>query len=103
MPQRPPRHQPPGQMTQRERSAENDTRRGTSTQRGYDWNWRKLRKMVLARNPMCQQQGCLLPATDVDHIIPIRKGGDNSSDNLQALCHACHSRKTALEDGGFGH
>ena len=23
-------------------------------------------------------------------------------ENLQALCHACHSRKTAAEDGGFG-
>jgi 5-methylcytosine-specific restriction protein A len=24
-------------------------------------------------------------------------------DNLSALCHACHSRKTATQDGGFGH
>lgn len=23
-------------------------------------------------------------------------------DNLQPLCHGCHSRKTALRDGGFG-
>jgi len=22
--------------------------------------------------------------------------------NIQALCQRCHSRKTAMEDGGFG-
>jgi len=44
-------------------------------------------------------------AVVVDHIIPHR--GDlalfwDEKNNWQALCHRCHSRKTAREDGGFG-
>jgi 5-methylcytosine-specific restriction enzyme A len=42
----------------------------------------------------------MVVATDVDHV-----DGDsenNSQDNLRSLCHACHSRKTATQDGGFG-
>ena len=49
-------------------------------------------------------QGRAVPATDVDHIRP-HKGNEDlmwDEENLQALCHACHSRKTAAEDGGFG-
>ncbi|WP_366141808.1 HNH endonuclease signature motif containing protein, partial [Propionivibrio sp.] len=41
------------------------------------------------------------PATDVDHIVPIRRGGTNKHENLQPLCHACHSRKTATQDSRF--
>lgn len=52
----------------------------------------------------CATAGCVNRATDCDHIIPHR--GDWAlfieSRNHQALCHSCHSRKTAREDGGFG-
>nr|DAE96978.1 MAG TPA: HNH endonuclease [Caudoviricetes sp.] len=48
--------------------------------------------------------GEIVPATEVDHIIPHR--GDQKlfwdMSNWQALCHNCHSAKTAREDGGFG-
>jgi 5-methylcytosine-specific restriction protein A len=43
-------------------------------------------------------------ATDLDHIVPHK--GDMvlfwSPGNWQSLCHACHSRKTMMEDGGMG-
>lgn len=44
----------------------------------------------------------VVQATDVDHIVPREQGGSDQWSNLQALCHSCHSKKTATEDGGFG-
>lgn len=96
MPERIPQHRPtPGLPP----PADN---RQTSAERGYGHSWRKLRAAYLASHPVCQH--CQREAaTDVDHIIPRRKGGTDDEWNLQALCHACHSRKTVKEDGGFGH
>lgn len=33
-----------------------------------------------------------------DHRIPDALGGENTLDNCQCLCTACHSRKTTKED-----
>lgn len=81
--------------------------RGTTTQRGYGGRWQTLRKRFILQHPYCQEclkQGKLTEATDVDHIVPHRGCARLLFDeaNLQALCHECHSRKTAKEDGGFG-
>ena len=40
----------------------------------------------------CQQQ--LDHTFEVDHIKDLRFGGDNSVDNLVALCRNCHGKKT---------
>ena len=59
--------------------------------------WRKLRKQVLAEEPLCRHcaaQGLTVPATEVDHM---RGAADNSRDALQALCKPCHSIKTMAE------
>ena len=59
--------------------------------------WRKGSKAFLRRHPICVC-GCGNPATDVDHIIPWETWDDFADQaNWQALAHACHSRKTALE------
>ena len=34
--------------------------------------------------------GCTGHATELDHIKPVSAGGDNSADNLRAVCHGCH-------------
>lgn len=73
----------------------------------YTYQWRKTSKIFLKENPLCvhcQKVGRLTAATEVDHVTP--HCGDMklfwNKNNWQALCKVCHSKKTALEDGGFG-
>jgi len=84
-----------------------DQRRGNSSQRGYGYKWQQARARFLQINPlcvMCEAEGRVKAATDVDHIIPHR--GDTKlfwdESNYQSLCHSHHSEKTASEDSGFG-
>jgi 5-methylcytosine-specific restriction protein A len=63
--------------------------------------WRGTRAAVLRDNPLCVkclEHGVLQPAKVVDHIVPIKKGGDRyKRSNLQGLCVPCHNAKTASE------
>lgn len=72
-----------------------------NSSRIYDTKrWKVMRFVVLNGNPWCQTPGCLALATDVDHIVAIRHGGEPwDYANLQALCRPCHARKTAGEIG----
>ncbi|WP_442969820.1 HNH endonuclease [Roseibium sp. Sym1] len=38
----------------------------------------------------------------VDHVLPVYRGGLTTLRNLQALCVACHSRKSAEEKSDVG-
>lgn len=67
-----------------------------------DQKWAKASKAFLRDHPLCAdcaELGVVEPATDVDHITPHK--GDRrlfwDRTNWQALCHRCHSRKTARE------
>ena len=93
---------------QKLKQKEYDKRRGSAAKRGYGRRWQKIRAAFLAANPLCadcMERGIVTVATDVDHIIPHKGDQELMWDwsNLQGLCHSCHSRKTAKEDGGFGH
>lgn len=62
-------------------------------------NWQELRRLVLERDRgICQirDPGCVVRATDVDHVIP---NGDDSPANLRAACRRCHARKSSREGG----
>jgi 5-methylcytosine-specific restriction protein A len=86
-------------------------RRASAHARGYTRAWQRFRLRVLADvgrvdfpcgGPLCCE--CGDEATDVDHVRP-HKGDAGlmyANENVQSLCHECHSRKTAREDGGFG-
>ena len=102
MPNRPPIHRAPGTRSKQERQREHDQRRGSSTRRGYDYTWQKLRKLKLQTDPLCkgcESQGRLSLAEEVDHIIRITERPDLRLDwgNLQSLCGTCHDAKSAAE------
>ncbi|WP_420042603.1 HNH endonuclease [Bordetella genomosp. 9] len=49
---------------------------------------------------MCQCENCKgvkLVAHEVDHIIPVAKGGTDHPDNLRAMNRDCHAEKTKRE------
>lgn len=83
-----------------ERARSDNKKRGKENRKIYDRNWRKIREEHLRLYPFCVDCGKL--ANEVDHDIPIKQGGSNEHSNLESRCKSCHSRKTALFDGGFG-
>lgn len=59
--------------------------------------WKTFRRRVLLQRPWCQWPRCTLPATDVDHVRPLPQPDPYDEGNVQALCHAHHSVKTAQD------
>jgi 5-methylcytosine-specific restriction protein A len=66
--------------------------------------WKNLRRKIISSHPLCQA-GCGRSSKVVDHIIA-HKGNYEmffTHSNLQALCKACHDRKTVKEMFGGNH
>jgi len=60
--------------------------------KGSTSRWRKLRKEILKRDDFrCLY--CGGPATHVDHVTPLDKGGTDEPDNLASACATCNLRK----------
>ena len=62
----------------------------------------KRRRVFLGENPfcvMCAAKGIQTLAVEVDHIIPLYKGGEDSWENLQGLCVEHHQTKTRKDRG----
>ena len=78
------------------REANNPRIRATPTQRGYNYQWIKIRKQILDRDGwLCQMCGKQLVGSDatVDHIFPLHLGGTSIPSNLQSLCRSDNSAK----------
>lgn len=62
-----------------------------------------LRKRRLERSNWlcedCRDKGDTTVATEVDHIIPLHKGGTDTDDNTRNLCGPCHEAKTREDMG----
>lgn len=71
-----------------------DDRRESSSKRGYDFLWSKVRAKYLSTHPLCERceaNNITTLATLVHHIKRIRDGGDRLRyDNLMSLCVKCH-------------
>jgi 5-methylcytosine-specific restriction protein A len=52
-------------------------------------------------NPLCEEcleNSLIVPMAEVDHIVPIRDGGERlDPTNLRSLCKSCHSKKSSKE------
>ena len=83
-------------------------------QRAYDYAWQAYSRRYLRQNPVCYcdsvrvwrdggegiaafaSPGTVAPASHTDHVQPMSMGGlKYDPANHQALCHSCHSKKTA--------
>ena len=59
-----------------------------------------LTKKIIASNQNWKCNLCnniLDYSYEIDHIVPLFKGGNNDNNNLQALCRNCHGRKSLNE------
>ena len=77
--------------------------RGSSADRGYGSDWKRLRILKLGTNPICEIRincaGAL--ATEVDHIIPFSGPSDPLRlewSNLQSACKSCNSAKARRDN-----
>ena len=77
-----------------------DRQRGTAHQRGYTSRWNRIRKLVLAEEPLCRRckkEGRATVATVVHHIKPKELGGGDEPENLEPLCRKHHEEEHKAE------
>jgi 5-methylcytosine-specific restriction enzyme A len=64
---------------------------------------RKIRERILRRDcgicqcEVCRKADCPLPASEVDHTVPLWASGAESDDNRLSLAATCHEAKTTCE------
>ena len=64
--------------------------------------WMQAKSLWLMQHPLCQhckQAGKVTMATEVDHVMPLCKGGTDDPQNLSSLCAECHRTKTNQDLG----
>jgi 5-methylcytosine-specific restriction protein A len=66
--------------------------------RAVEQRRRRLTNEPLCRD--CKAKGFVRAADVIDHIVPLAKGGPDTDENCQSLCHYHHQQKTA-EDFGY--
>src|SRR3954447_9368270 len=58
------------------------------------------RARILAEEPLCRpclEAGHVIASEEVDHIVPLCRGGGDDRANKQGICKPCHKAKTAAE------
>lgn len=60
----------------------------------------RIRQQHFSERPLCvlcEAKGITSLATELDHIIPLHKGGRDDDTNRQGLCSDCHRTKTRID------
>lgn len=60
----------------------------------------RIRREHFAEHPLCvhcEARGETRIATQLDHRIPLFKGGRDDASNRQGLCYDCHAAKTKTD------
>ena len=63
-------------------------------------NNKTMREIVLQRDQyICRLCNNPYPESNLecDHILPLSKGGEDTTSNCQCLCISCHAKKTLSE------
>ncbi|OYX77869.1 MAG: hypothetical protein B7Y82_04730 [Sphingomonadales bacterium 32-65-25] len=64
--------------------------------------WQRLRRAILAAEPLCRlcmAKGRVAVAVEIDHETPLAKGGTDDPANLRPLCRDCHLDATRRQFG----
>ncbi len=65
--------------------------------------WQRLRRTMLAAEPLCRlcmaKHGRVTVAVEIDHEVPLAKGGNDDPANLRPLCADCHRDATRAQFG----
>lgn len=95
------------ELCEKERQKEYDVKkRDPNSAKIYkSHRWKKVRNLIMRRDgglcQQCKRDGRITLASVVDHIEELKDGGDPYAlENLEALCHSCHTRKTAAKREG---
>lgn len=73
-----------------------------STQRIRGRRLQQIRHAHFSAHPLCvlcDAQGRVSAATELDHTLALVNGGTDTDDNRQGLCQACHAGKTSRDLG----
>jgi len=86
-----------------ESKRQQDRKRPTANQRGYNGKWQRQRKSYLTRHPYCAMCKTAL-ATVVDHIEAHRGRKEVFQDqqNWQSLCSFCHNSVKKRQENADG-
>ena len=67
------------------------------------WHYGLKQELLREQNGVCTYCGHHQPASrfEIDHMVPVFRGGSNDKDNLQAICRQCNLRKGIQTDEEF--
>jgi len=49
----------------------------------------------------CAECGAMTPDWHVDHVVPLKDGGEHNTGNMQLLCEKCHKVKTRQDRDAY--